>query len=60
MTQRLALAFALAASVTGCWSTNSGVYCQSGPRYGTQCYSAADLRAPGQASPSNPDPVFDR
>lgn len=30
-----------------------GTYCQSGPKYGTQCYSKMDLQPPG-SPPTDP------
>jgi hypothetical protein len=38
-----------------CCGPGGGTYCQSGPRYGTQCYSRQDLAPPG-SPPVNPDP----
>jgi len=40
----------LAALAAGC-GPNGGSYCQSGPKYGTQCYSQMDLQPPGSAPP---------
>jgi hypothetical protein len=34
----------------------AGTYCQSGPKYGTQCYSQVDLQPPG----TPPPPAGDR
>jgi hypothetical protein len=41
------------ASLAGC-GPQGGTYCQSGPKYGTQCYSKMDLQPPG-SPPSIPD-----
>ncbi len=41
-----------------CWSAcgpGGGTYCQSGPKYGTQCYSRMDLQAPGSPPPPADD-----
>jgi hypothetical protein len=45
----------LTAFTTGC-GPGAGTYCQSGPKYGTQCYSQMDLQPPG----SPPPPPGDR
>ncbi|MES1177286.1 MAG: hypothetical protein ABUL62_23390 [Myxococcales bacterium] len=45
----------LIAFAAGC-GPGGGTYCQSGPKYGTQCYSAMDLQPPG----SPPPPAGDR
>lgn len=55
---------ALAASLfgLGCWSSSgSGNYCQSGPKYGTQCYYVNE-RNEAQPIPSRqgPPPESDR
>jgi len=42
-------------AITACGPA-SGTYCQSGPKYGTQCYSQMDLQPPG----SPPPPAGDR
>jgi len=34
----------------GC-GPGAGTYCQSGPKYGTQCYSQMDLQPPGSPPP---------
>jgi len=45
------------ALLTGCGPAGGGTYCQSGPRYGTQCYSNADVTAPpGQRPPTQGEP----
>ena len=41
----------LAGLITGC-GPGGGTYCQSGPKYGTQCYSQMDLQPPGSPPPS--------
>jgi hypothetical protein len=43
----------LAVALPGC-GPNGGTYCQSGPKYGTQCYSQMDLQPPG-TPPVQPD-----
>ena len=43
------------ASLAAC-GPGGGTYCQSGPKYGTQCYSQMDLQPPG----SPPPPAGDR
>lgn len=43
------------ASLTAC-GPGGGTYCQSGPKYGTHCYSQMDLQPPG----SPPPPAGDR
>ena len=43
-----------AAVLTGC-GPGGGTYCQSGPKYGTQCYSQMDLQPPGTPPPSPDD-----
>ena len=48
---KLALVFALALPACG---PGAGSYCQSGPKYGTQCYSQMDLQPPG-TPPVSPD-----
>jgi len=45
----------LTASALACGPAG-GTYCQSGPKYGTQCYSKMDLQPPG----SPPPPAGDR
>lgn len=45
----LALAGA-AAWLAGC-GPGAGSYCQTGPKYGTQCYSQMDLQPPGSPPP---------
>ncbi|HEY3666250.1 MAG TPA: hypothetical protein VGL19_09630 [Polyangiaceae bacterium] len=55
---RLALLVALGsvtAVLSGC-GPGGGAYCQTGPKYGTQCYSQMDLQPPG----SPPPPADDR
>ncbi len=52
--QSLALCLvSLAVALAGC-GPNGGTYCQSGPKYGTQCYSQMDLQPPG-TPPVQPD-----
>ena len=41
----------LLASLLAACGPNGGTYCQSGPKYGTQCYSQMDLQPPGSAPP---------
>jgi hypothetical protein len=43
-----------AALLSGC-GPGGGAYCQSGPKYGTQCYSQMDLQPPGSPPPSQDD-----
>ena len=43
------------ASLAACGPAG-GTYCQSGPKYGTECYSQMDLQPPG----SPPPPAGDR
>ena len=40
----------LAALMAAC-GPDGGTYCQSGPKYGTQCYSKMDLQPPGSPPP---------
>jgi len=40
----------LAVSAVACGPAG-GTYCQSGPKYGTQCYSRMDLQPPGAPPP---------
>jgi len=54
MTSRALLFAALAAVLVGC-GPGSGVYCQSGPKHGTQCYAEPDVRQP----PGQPRPIED-
>ena len=55
----LALAIALVAT-TAC-GPGSGTYCQSGAKYGTQCYSQADVSNPPGQRPDPPrEPSGDR
>ena len=35
----VAFLVALGLAALGCWPFGAGTYCQSGPKYGTQCYS---------------------
>jgi len=35
---------------TGC-GPGGGTYCQTGPKYGTQCYSQSELDPPGTPPP---------
>ncbi len=35
----------------GACGPGAGSYCQTGPKYGTQCYSQMDLQPPGSAPP---------
>ncbi len=50
----IALVFACTClTLIGC-GPGGGTYCQTGPKYGTQCYSRMDLDPPGTA-PSQPD-----
>ena len=54
---KLALfAFVLAyqASLSSACGPGGGTYCQSGPKYGTQCYSKMDLQQPG-SPPTDPN-----
>jgi hypothetical protein len=44
-----------AAMLSGCGPV-PGTYCQSGPKYGTQCYSQMDLQPPGTPPPPAGDP----
>lgn len=38
--------------LVGCSGAQGGTYCQSGSKYGTQCYSMADIQSPpGQRPP---------
>ena len=39
------------ASLTTACGPAGGTYCQSGPKYGTQCYSRMDLQPPGSPPP---------
>ena len=39
-----------ASLTTGC-GPGAGTYCQTGPKYGTQCYSQMDLQPPGSPPP---------
>jgi len=39
------------ASVLAACGPQGGTYCQSGPKYGTQCYSKMDLQPPGSPPP---------
>jgi hypothetical protein len=48
------LLFCQAALLAGC-GPGGGTYCQSGPKYGTQCYSQMDLQPPGSPPPSAAD-----
>jgi hypothetical protein len=43
------------AALSGC-GPGGGTYCQSGPKYGTQCYSRMDLQPPGSPPPPPDDP----
>jgi len=52
----LLLTLAGMASLTAACGPGGGTYCQSGPKYGTQCYSQMDLQPPG----SPPPPAGDR
>ena len=36
-----------AATLSSACGPGAGAYCQSGPKYGTQCYSQLDLQPPG-------------
>ncbi len=40
-------------SLVSACAPGSGTYCQTGPRYGTQCYAEPDVRQP----PGAPRPV---
>ena len=52
---------ALALPLLGCGSAGSGTYCQSGAKYGTQCYSQADVGSPpGQRPPAPADSSGER
>jgi hypothetical protein len=47
----------LVVSTLAACGPGSGVYCQSGPKYGTQCYSEADVREdPKQRGTEQPGP----
>ena len=53
--KKLSLIFMLVGSAilsSACW--RDGAYCQSGPKYGTQCYSKMDLPPPGN-QPTDPN-----
>ncbi|HYQ04623.1 MAG TPA: hypothetical protein VER96_38380 [Polyangiaceae bacterium] len=53
---KLSLLFLLAclsAFVAAC-GPEGGTYCQSGPKYGPQCYSKMDLQSPGN-HPTDPN-----
>jgi hypothetical protein len=43
-TKRWLAISALSSAVLGACGPGSGVYCQSGSKYGTQCYSEADVK----------------
>jgi hypothetical protein len=43
------------ALLAGC-GPGAGSYCQTGPKYGTQCYSQMDLQPPGTPPPPAGDP----
>jgi hypothetical protein len=46
----------VAAALAGC-GPGSGVYCQSGSKYGTQCYAEPDVQQPaGQPRPVQDGP----
>jgi hypothetical protein len=51
----LLLAVCQASLLVGC-GPGAGTYCQSGPKYGTQCYSQMDMQPPG----TPPPPAGDR
>jgi hypothetical protein len=55
ITRGLAIS-ALALTALAC-GPGAGVYCQSGPKYGTECYSEADVRnPPGEQRPHEEPP----
>ncbi|MFZ5890766.1 MAG: hypothetical protein ACOY0T_06910 [Myxococcota bacterium] len=52
--------FALVACVmalAGCSGAGAGTYCQSGSRYGTQCYAEPDVRQPPGSRRYDEDPT---
>lgn len=51
----LVLVGCLAALAIGCGPPGSGTTCQSGPKYGTKCYSTTDLQNPPGQRPTPPD-----
>jgi hypothetical protein len=38
-------------TLSGCGP--DGTYCQSGPKYGTQCYTQSDVQGPSHARPED-------
>jgi hypothetical protein len=52
----LALLLVCQAALLSACGPDGGTYCQSGPKYGTQCYSRMDVQPPG----SPPPPPADR
>lgn len=42
--------------LVGCSGAQGGTYCQSGSKYGTQCYSLADIQSPPGQPPPPPTP----
>jgi hypothetical protein len=54
---RAVLGFTAALAALACGPTASGVYCQSGPRYGTECYARPDVVDPPGAPYEAPDPT---
>lgn len=47
----LLLVAAYRATFIAACGPGAGTYCQSGPKYGTQCYSQMDLQPPGTPPP---------
>jgi hypothetical protein len=54
MSKLTKVALALALGLPAC-GPGAGSYCQSGPKYGTQCYSQMDLQPPGAPPTSSDD-----
>ena len=54
MVLRIALLGLVLAAAAGC-GPGSGTYCQSGPKYGTQCYAQPDVSRTGPGAPEAPD-----
>jgi hypothetical protein len=52
----LLLTLTCAMAVLSACGPGGGTYCQTGPKYGTQCYSRMDVQPPGSPPPPPDDP----
>ncbi len=50
----MTVAFGFSLALVGCGPDGNGTYCQSGPKYGTQCYGSTGTGTNNPQGPSQP------